>query len=226
MEEAVYGHADILQVWYTAKISESERKKHLIREFKKRSIPHGETTLENLDRISETVHHQGIIALIRLPIDLKIETGKQQNWLYLEKIRDPGNLGTILRTADWFGVKHVALSKQCADVYNPKVVRSGMGAHFHLNIYPGVNLNKIKEMGHTVIAADYGGKPIVTNFDSLQHELHATKWCLVLGSEAFGITEESRPLIDLCIAIPGSGSAESLNVAVAGGIILFYLLKN
>lgn len=218
IEEAVSSKAPILQVWYAADIQTSGRGNDLIETCLNRSIPCEEAAPEELGSISETVHGQGIFALIQIPGEQKIKRGEQENWLYLDQIRDPGNLGTLLRTADWFGIRYVALSKGCVDVYNPKVIRSGMGAHFHLCIYPDTGLHRIKEFNHIILAADRKGKPAFTNYAS-----QFTKWCLVLGSEAHGISKKLKPHIDHFIAVPGKGSAESLNVAVAGGILLYCL---
>jgi len=224
VEEAVFGNADIIKVWYTTHVAESERGKHLITELAEKAIPHEETTPGNLKSISVTVHGQGIIALLNLSEQKELVSGKNDNWVYLDNVRDPGNLGTIFRTADWFGIKYVGLSKRCVDTYNSKVVRSGMGAHFHLNIFPSTTLCEIKALGHTIVAADQRGRPILTNHVSpLPSPVGGSRWCLVLGSEAFGISDADRPHIDHTIGIPGSGSIESLNVAVAAGILLHHL---
>ena len=217
VEEALGSDADVLQIW-----THSEFKNEKI--INTKNIPHQEISEKELKKISDTVHNQGIVALLKLPEEISCEMGENKNWVYLDEVRDPGNLGTILRTSDWFGVKQVALSPKCVDPYNPKVVRGGMGAHFHLKIHTEVDLKAIKEMGHTVIAADPKGvSSEMVLEESFGQVSSYKKWCLVLGSEVHGISKEIKPLVDQFVAIPGRGKAESLNVAVAAGILLFIL---
>lgn len=217
VEEAVSAEAEVVTVIYTKELSESQRGLELVGKINEHSIPHHEVTERDLRSISDTVHNQGIIAVASISELPSLEASAENNWLYLDSVRDPGNLGAILRTADWFGVKHVALSPTCADPYNPKVVRSGVGAHFRLNIYPSAELLPIKQMGHSILAADQKGTPLN------QLPLTANQFCLVLGSEAHGISEETGSVVDHSVAILGMGQVESLNVAVAAGILLYQL---
>tara|TARA_X000001036_G_scaffold439986_1_gene493518 strand:+ start:4403 stop:5158 length:756 start_codon:yes stop_codon:yes gene_type:complete len=169
---------------------------------------------------SNTVTSQGLIgvALINNPkFENCIKT--KFNWIYLDKIKDPGNLGTILRTAEWFGIKNIGLSPDCVDPYNSKVVRSGMGAHFNLNIISNIPVNVIKDHNIKMLLADKLGEPI-SKSDSLN------KWCLILGSEADGASSINHLIADKIITIPGKGKIESLNVAVSCGIIMHQLTKN
>lgn len=221
VEEALSAHADIVEIWHTKELGASERGSRFLRDLDSRSVQHVQTDILNLKQISHTVHGQGIVAAVRTAEQADLEEGKNDNWLFLDEIRDPGNMGTILRTADWFALKHVALSKKCVDVYNSKVVRSGMGAHFHLALHESQDLGEIKKLGHTIIAADPQGKPI-TQIQELSTQ-SPEKWCLVVGSEAHGISSRIKPLVDHFFSIPGSGRAESLNAAVAAGIMLHRL---
>ena len=169
---------------------------------------------------SNTITSQGLIgiALINNPkFENCIKT--KFNWIYLDKIKDPGNLGTILRTAEWFGIKNIGLSPECVDPYNSKVVRSGMGAHFNLNIISNIPLNIIKDHNIRMLLADKLGEPI-SKSDSLN------KWCLILGSEADGASSINHLIADKVITIQGKGKIESLNVAVSCGIIMNELTKN
>lgn len=216
IEEAISGNCQIVKVWHLSNLD--ERQQGLIKECEKKNIPAVTISDRYLSQISDTVHHQGILALARLPEEEEISKGSKSNWLYLDNIRDPGNLGTILRTADWFGINRVALSPKCVDVYNSKVLRSGMGAHFHLAAHTGVNLTQIKNMGHTIIASDPKGK-LISKYQAQTHK----NWCLILGCEAHGISDDIKPLVDHYVVIPGKGKAESLNVAVASGIMMYLL---
>ena len=126
-------------------------------------------------------------------------------------------MGTLLRTSVWFGIQNIILSKQCVDIYNPKVVRSGMGAHFYLKSISNLSLDTFRE-SHTIIGADQNGNSI-NNFEI------ETPWVLILGNEAHGLSKNNKELLDYIISIPKVGYGESLNVAVAGGIIIEHLMK-
>ena len=168
---------------------------------------------------SDTVTSQGVIGIASINTPKFENCIKSSfNWIYLDKVKDPGNLGAILRSAEWFGVKNVGLSPDCVDPYNSKVVRSGMGAHFNLNLISNIPLNIIKENKIKILLADKSGKTI-SKSDSLN------KWCLILGSEADGVTPINHLIADKIITIPGKGRVESLNVAVSCGIILHELVK-
>nr|WP_223241359.1 RNA methyltransferase [Flammeovirga sp. EKP202] len=133
----------------------------------------------------------------------------------LDDVRDPGNLGTILRVADWYGIKDIFLSKQCTDPFSPKVVASTMGAfsriQTHIVDLPEL-LRKYKNEGIQIIGADMDGKDI--------HQfIPDQKSIMVMGSESHGISEEVHQVLSTKITIPKYGEAESLNVAIATAII-------
>ena len=134
--------------------------------------------------------------------------------LYLDGINDPGNLGTIIRTALWFGVKQIVCSLDTVDVYNPKVITSSKGGVFGVNIrYIDLKMLTDKLYEHKVIGADMNG--ITLNGYPIPQ-----KWVLVMGSEANGISNENKKYITENVSIHGAGEMESLNVGVAAGIIL------
>ena len=218
VEEALYAEAAEAVLCLPEK-QPQDRIAALLNAVEKAKIPIKEIDHRSLKDLTETVAQQGVVAVTRIPENLELRS-LEGNWLYLDQIRDPGNLGTILRTADWFGVANVALSPGTADPYNSKVVRSAMGAHFHLRIRTEATLPPFGSAGYTVLAADSLGEPMKKNT-----LLSRDKWCLVMGSEASGISGENRPHIDHFVSIPGSGRAESLNVAVAAGIFLNQLTK-
>ena len=124
-----------------------------------------------------------------------------------------------MRTADWFGLSAVYLSENCIDPYNPKVIRSAMGAHFYINtIQISIirHIKLLKKNNFKIIGADISG-------DSIYDSVIPDKWAIILGSEAHGISEEVKNIIDYKITIPKKGSVESLNVAMAGGILLSHI---
>lgn len=133
--------------------------------------------------------------------------------LALDGIQDPGNLGTILRIADWFDIKNIICSNQTVEQYNPKVVQSSMGAIFRIQIHYTNLENWIKESGLPVYGALLEGENVYT----MKLPSQAV---LVLGNEGSGISRELIPLITNAISIPRFGIAESLNVSVAAGILV------
>ena len=142
------------------------------------SIESSDVSYENisanqLEKISFTKSPSGIVAVCNLP-EQQLPDLNQNRWVYLDRIADPGNMGTILRSAAWFGLNHVALSADCVDPFNPKVVRAGMGAHFGLSIYSNIELNCFAD-SLTLIGADHRGND-VSDFKSPK------KFVLVLGS--------------------------------------------
>ncbi|UCD38727.1 MAG: RNA methyltransferase [Fidelibacterota bacterium] len=173
-------------------------------------------------QLSSTQHPQGIFAVLKLPRSIDDPAGTlQPPVLILDDIADPGNLGTLLRTADWFAVPTVWVSPGSADIFNPKVLRSGMGAHFHIPA--------LVQGDHETLAAQISKEKItlvgaVMDGKLLQHiRPPAERWALAVGSEARGLSAFWRSKLDAVATIPGYGEAESLNAAVAAGIILHYL---
>lgn len=169
-----------------------------------------------LDRISLLKNPQKVVAVAKIPdySDVKSSTPSQGLMLYLDNIQDPGNLGTIVRTADWFGIERIFLSPDCVEVYNPKVVQATMGSLFRVNMQV-IELDELKKQHSNI--------PIVGAMTNGESYLEATitKPCiLVVGNEGNGIRSDYERLLDSAIAIPSHGNAESLNVAVATGILI------
>lgn len=178
-----------------------------------------ETGLFNL--LSETVHSQGILAVAELPQAPPDAVFEEESgfWVLLDRLQDPGNLGTIIRTADAAGASGIALTAGCVDVYNSKVLRSAMGSVFHLPILqdlPGKTfLGGLKKAGFRLFAADLSGAL------SFERASYPDKTCLVIGNEGAGIRRELLDICDESVKIPIIGRAESLNAAVAAGILLY-----
>ncbi len=204
------------KLYYTKDLSSSRRKIQLINDATSKDVPIKVMTDKELKGIANTVSSQGVVGIVIMSEDHRKKI--ENNCIYLDEIRDPGNVGTIIRTADWFGIHNIVLSQSCVDPYNPKVIRSGMGAHFRLIIRKDYSLDKIKSSGFTILAADTIGKSIQS-----YHPAKSINWCLVMGSEADGISQKNRALVDNYISIPGSGNGDSLNVGVATGVFLNHL---
>lgn len=135
----------------------------------------------------------------------------------LDSIKDPGNLGTIIRTADWFGIQNILLSEDSVEPYNPKVVRSTMGSIFRVKIYEtnhiATTLLKAKD-AYRLVGFSMDGKNIH------QFETGEKPSIYLFGSESHGLRADLEKLLDERYTIPGIGGAESLNVAVAAGIVM------
>jgi len=169
----------------------------------------------DLKKISSSITPQGIIAVFNM-IPPKDFDKQDKNILLLENIQDPGNMGTIIRTADWFGFENIFLSEDCVDVYNPKVVAATMGSIFHINIFQDLSLpdftRDLKASGYQVLVSDLDGQA-----DTIPSKL---KTALIIGNEAKGVTRQLKSLADINLKIPKIGQAESLNAAVAAGIFM------
>jgi len=172
------------------------------------------------EKITDTITSQGILAVVKiLPFKIVPESTKNSNILYLDKIRDPGNLGTIIRTAIGAGYRNIILD-ECADVYSPKVVRSTMSALLYADFLDAKEnpLSEYQKKGFAVIAASLDGKNVFTfskRFDKI---------VLIIGSESDGIRQEYLKLANEKVSIPME-KIESLNAAVSAGILMYALRK-
>ncbi len=134
----------------------------------------------------------------------------------LDDISDPGNLGTIIRTLDWFGFHQVICSTNTADLYNPKVINSSMGSFTRIKVYYTDLVALIAENKLPVYGTDMNGTPL-TQLDFPSDAM------IAMGSESHGLSKEVRSLVTSNISIPGYGKAESLNVGIATGIICHHI---
>jgi len=145
----------------------------------------------------------------------KLQVKPSELVIALDDIRDPGNLGTIIRIADWYGIKKIICSENCADFYNPKVIAATMGSFTRLQVHY-VNLEEwLKE--HTKTHQIYGASLAGEN---IHHMKLQPQGIVVMGNEANGIRQEVANQINQLIKIPAFGAAESLNVATATAIII------
>lgn len=172
--------------------------------------------------ITDTQTPQGILAVIN-----KQEKDRNINFeedliVVLDGIQDPGNLGTILRTIDSVGLTQVIVSKNTTDAYNPKVVRSTMGAIFRVNIIEAENLvQTIKEI------KKHKFKVLVTSLETQDnfYDVTLNKNVIVIGNEANGVSKEILEIADTKVKIPMLGKTESLNASVATGVILYEYVR-
>ena len=172
----------------------------------------------DLDRISQlnTPHQVLLVASFYSYPETPVFPGK---WtLALDTIQDPGNLGTLLRIADWFGIRQVICSDECADWYNPKVVQASMGSLGRLDLFRGDLSQWLQQtQGVRVYAATLDGRPV-------KQIGPQAEGVLLIGNESKGLQESLIQRADVKVTIPRIGEAESLNAAVATGILLSHLI--
>ena len=173
-----------------------------------------EITENEMDQLSNSITPPGVLVVVGYPQYSMFDSNK--NAIFLDRISDPGNLGTMIRTASWFGINQIILSKGCIDPFNPKVLAAAMGGHFQLEFLGEEKLDQLND--HLWIGASIDGKPF-NQLNSLDQ-----KWILVMGSEAHGIENLIRSKLNMLYSIPRIGKGESLNVGVAMGIFLSKLV--
>jgi TrmH family RNA methyltransferase len=172
--------------------------------------------------ITDVKTPQGIIAVIeKNNINSKIDYS-QDIIIALDGVQDPGNLGTILRTVDSANLKQIILSKESADSYNPKVVRSTMGAIFRVNI---IEADSLKDMLQEAKKNNF--KVMVTSLDTKNsiYDVDYSKKVIVIGNEANGVSKEVQAIADEKVKIPMLGKTESLNASVAAGIMIYEYVR-
>jgi len=215
IEEAVISNWGVRFALYDESLS--ERGRLLVESLKSRGVE-VEMVSENLMKsLSETETPQGIVAVLELT---QLPIPSLLNFILIpDQIRDPGNLGTLLRTAAATGVQAVLLPPETTDAFAPKVVRSGMGAHFRLPIH-STTWDDIREQakGMQIYLAEMNGKSCWET--DLRQPL-----ALIIGSEAEGASEEARKLATKKISIPMSGNVESLNAGIAGSVLMFEVVR-
>jgi RNA methyltransferase, TrmH family len=197
----------------------SERGLRLVEKLEDKKIEVEKVESRLLQSLSETETPQGILAILefsQLPIP-----NSPDFVLIPDQVRDPGNLGTLLRSAAAAGVQAVLLPPETTDAFAPKVVRSGMGAHFRLPIH-SMAWEEIEQMGKSanlqIYLADMDGESCWET--DLRQPL-----ALIIGGEAEGASEEARKLATQKISIPMSGDIESLNAGVAGSVLMFEVMR-
>lgn len=172
--------------------------------------------IADIKRLSDTETPQGIFAIFNKK-DEQINNFNDKLIIALDNINDPGNVGTILRNCDWFGINTVFLSEGCAEIYNPKTIRSSMGSFFRINFLDDINLidflNKYKSNGYFCYATDLEG-------ENIYKFKFPDKGIIIFSNEANGPSKELLNNVNGIINIPKFGKAESLNVSAASAVIL------
>jgi len=156
------------------------------------------------------------LAVVEMKREHEFVYDERDHLIVLDGVGDPGNLGTIIRTLDWFGFKNLLCSLDCAELYNPKVIASSMGSFTRLNVYYQPLEEVFSKVQIPILGADLEGA------DLYQRKIEKPS-IVVMGSESNGLSHESQQLLTGRIKIPKLGNAESLNVGIATGIIASYL---
>jgi RNA methyltransferase, TrmH family len=221
VEDAVL--AGWLPEWALYSSQISARGMQIVEGLASGNIPVEEISPDLMTAISATETPQGLLAIFAqrvLPFPLELDF-----LLILDNLRDPGNLGTILRTARAAGVQSVILTPGTVDAFSPKVLRSGMGAHFHTPIqslaWPEIEaLCKTNLQNHLkIFIAEAAGEKSIWQADLRQ------PLALIIGGEAEGPSLQARQIADETLTIPMPGKSESLNAAISSGIILFEIIR-
>jgi len=223
VEEAVISNWGFQFALYDESLN--ERGKSLVERLKSRSVEVDEISERLMQSLSETEAPQGILAVVEisnLPIlrQAQDRVSNSLNFVLIpDQIRDPGNIGTLLRTAAATGVQAVLLPPDTTDAFAPKVIRSGMGAHFRLPIH-AMTWDEIRAQtnGLQIYLADMEGSSCWET--DLRQPL-----ALIIGGEAEGASDEARKLATQKISIPMVGNIESLNAGVAGSVLMFEIMR-
>ena len=172
--------------------------------------------------ISEVEKPQGVLAIIEKEKQEENIDVNQDIILALDDLQDPGNLGTIIRTADSVGLKQILISKGTTEAYNPKVIRSTMGAIFRVKIIECENLKetlkKLQKNNFKIMVTDL-------NTDKSIYDIKLQKKVIIIGNEANGVSEEVKNIADTRVIIPMFGKTESLNASIATGVILYEYVR-
>lgn len=176
---------------------------------------------EVISYLTDTVNPQGMIAVFPFvhEEDLSLVEDSGQPLVLLDRVRDPGNLGAMIRAADAAGMKALLVSEESADIYNPKVVRASAGSIFHLPLFIEWEtrevITRLKSKGYTVVATTARGEVSFWDYPWTGNTL------VMLGNEAWGIPPDDEELADARVRVPIFGKAESLNVATAATLIFY-----
>ncbi len=218
VEEAFDAGAKVELILTSPRAFATERGLNLLNIVKSRGLPHWETDEQKFCRLAATETPQGVLAIVRQPVwefHPQVNTGL---WVITDGLQDPGNLGTIIRTAEAAGVAGIILTKGTVDPFNPKTLRATMGSVFRVPLFidPGdLSLVRVLQQHVALVAALLEAD---LNYDEANL---ANPVAIVVGNEGQGISDNLRRIVNFHVRIPMFGEVESLNVAVAAAILLY-----
>jgi len=232
IEEAFRAGAPVKEIAVAIGSERKGRIKALINAALANNLPVWQLNAHEMERISRTENNQGIAAGVALPEKLsgdifgELLQIKKGIILLLDGLQDPGNMGTLIRTAEAFVVNGVILGPGSAGLYNPKTLRSTMGAIFRMPVAEMHDrsiteiVQKFRENAFQIVAADANENSTKLEKGSFEHKV-----LLIIGQEASGISEGVLDIADIKVAVEMLGPTESLNAAVAGGIIIHHIAR-
>lgn len=225
VEESIISNAEIDYVLYSDMLFSVKGGDKLFDQIKLLQCRSYHISDKLFQEITDTESPQGVFASVKFNIhDIESVLADKGNFfILLDRVQDPGNLGTIIRTADAFGSNGIIVTNGCVDVFNPKTIRSTMGSIFHtpLLYYNEIN-DAIKDLNNR------GIQIMSTSLDSSNYCYDIdfkTNFALVIGNEASGVSESIINASDCLIKIPMQGKAESLNAAIASAVIMYEVLR-
>jgi RNA methyltransferase, TrmH family len=220
-EEAAESDFQILEVLSTEACAGTVPGQTVLNKFRRKNPLFSTISERDLASISDTVTAQGVIAVVsvrKFELESMLQPTQRSLIVGLDAVADPGNLGSMIRTCDWFGVNGVVIGQGSVELYNPKVLRSSMGGIFRLPIVEDAVLlsiiDRLKNSGYTIYVADADGEAFA---EELQY---ADRAFVIMGNEARGASASLKHAANHRVAIRRYGLAESLNVGVACGVVL------
>jgi len=224
VEEAAESEFEVRELLVTEAFAASTPGRDLVEKLRRKDLLVQTITERELETISDTVTAQGIVAVVsarRFELESLLQPGRSSLIVGVDAVSDPGNLGSMIRTCDWFGVNGMLIGEDSVEVYNPKVLRTTMGGIFHLPVVESVDLlsavDRMKKSGFTVYVTDAAGEAYAEDVR------FADRAFVIMGNEARGVSPSLKHAADVRVAIRRYGLAESLNVGVACGVLLSVL---
>ena len=221
VEDAVNQKANLYEIYFSSVLS--ERGKVIVESLSEKGVPVEEVSDEVFHAVMDTSNSQGLAAICGKP-----DVILNQNLDFVivaDQLRDPGNLGTLLRTAASAGAQAVITTPDSVDLYSPKVLRSGMGAHFHISCIEldWESIKNIKQQNSGSVLTAYVA---AADGDLVSWDARFTRpSMLIIGSEADGVSQTALDLADHQVSIPMPGKMESLNAAIAAGILIYEVVR-
>ncbi len=225
VEESILSNARIAYIVYSDMLFHIKGGEQLFNRIDQNTYKLNYISDKLFNEVSDTEAPQGILAVVEYDLkNINDILKKKGNFLILlDKVQDPGNMGTIIRTADAFGSNGVIVTEGCVDIFNPKTIRSTMGSVFHIPLlyYKSASdaIKDLKEKGIRIITTSLDAKEYCFDVEL------KSDFALIIGNEASGVSEEVVDESDLLIKIPMPGNAESLNAAIASSVIMYEVLR-
>jgi len=224
VEEAVKENITLNKLFISEKFASDADNEDLIHRASSKSHDTFVLTDKLFKEISDTGNPQGILAVISVKQYLLHDVLNDNSFIILlDAIQDPGNMGTIIRTADAAGVTAIIASKGSVDIYNPKVLRSTMGSVFRIPVVHSENIEsaiaEIKKHGIKIYAAHLDGETDYFNID------YPSNSAFIIGNEANGISDSVASCADMLVKIPMPGKAESLNASIAAALLMYEVIR-